>query len=411
MSTPIPAISALHDAVDERRADVLIFDDDAYLAGMFSAVFEDLGFTTQRFYSGYGALEAVRRHAPRMVVADIMMPGMDGLSLCRKVKSGPNAGEIKVVVVSGKPFAEEKAEAERCGADAFYAKPFDPVRFRRGVTELLGRAAPDAGRAAPRPGDFQIRIWGAGGEQGFCLSADLGDALLIFDAGRGAQELAASLKTLTKKTWVLLSRQDPQHLAGLSALCALPCSGPGSLTIGSPQHPLQSLTDAVQHALHARRPAPELLRVPESVFSLGSDAIVTAMFARHPGAALAFRVEHKRRALVYAPLDELETDEEIRSDFDEKMGRLARGADLLVHDARYVDEDYPPRRGRGHSCPRQAMELALREGVRRLALFGLDPGYGEARMAAELDAARRTVRNSGYSFRVDLARPGISIDV
>lgn len=398
--------------------DVMVYDDDVYVAGMFTAVCEDLGYSVDRSYNGYTAAADIRRLKPKVVIVDIMMPGMDGLTLCKLLKSDPETAAVKIIVASGKPFAEDRQESERCGADFFLPKPFDPAKLRAAM-KLLG--APDsthAGSASPRPTAFQVQVWGcrdsaevAEKDPTFCLSADLGDRVLVFDAGSGAIGLAAAMRALAKETWVLLSRQESRHVSGLPHLFALPNVG-GTLKVAGPGNTRESLHDVLSRLLSA--PPPPSLRLftlSEAAFQLGDGVRVWAMFTRHPGAAMAFRVENRGKVLVYCPFNELEIDDDIQTDFGEKMGRFIRGADVLIHDARYDDADYASHRGQGHGCVRQAMELALREGVRKLVLFNLAPEYPQDHLSRMLDEARKTAATGKYPFKVDLARPGDIIDV
>jgi ribonuclease BN (tRNA processing enzyme) len=127
--------------------------------------------------------------------------------------------------------------------------------------------------------------------------------------------------------------------------------------------------------------------------------------------SLALRFDHGGRGLVYAPNNELESAEEVSSYFTEKMRRLVRGAAVPLHDSRFSDEDFPAHRSQGSSCPKMALELALWEGVRRLVLFHLDPGYGSDEMDRILRQARRSLEENCHTLQVDLAAPGQVIDI
>lgn len=141
------------------------------------------------------------------------------------------------------------------------------------------------------------------------------------------------------------------------------------------------------------------------------DVTLSALFTRHPGPTLAFRVEHKGRVLVYCPDNEPEDSEDTQTDFPEKLSRFVRGADLLIHDARWLDEDYDRHRGEGHACPHLALELAKNEGVRRLVLFHLDSSYGASDLELLGGTLRRRLREEFSSLELDVAAAGMSIGV
>jgi len=99
--------------------------------------------------------------------------------------------------------------------------------------------------------------------------------------------------------------------------------------------------------------------------------IVTAQKHKHPGGAYSFRIERNGKVLVIC------TDVEHGADIDLRLVELARGADLLVHDAQYTAEELQNRRGWGHSSFDQAMQVAEMAGVKRLALTHHDPEHDD----------------------------------
>ena len=112
----------------------------------------------------------------------------------------------------------------------------------------------------------------------------------------------------------------------------------------------------------------------------------------HPNQGLGFRFEENRRSFVFLTDNELAFRHSGGRTFDEYRA-FAQGADLLVHDADYTDEEYPRRRTWGHSTWEQALDLALRSEVRALGLFH----HNQDRSDLEIDrivaeCSRRAVR-------------------
>jgi phosphoribosyl 1,2-cyclic phosphodiesterase len=103
----------------------------------------------------------------------------------------------------------------------------------------------------------------------------------------------------------------------------------------------------------------------------GVETVVTAQRHNHPGGAYSFRIERNGKVLVVC------TDVEHGKQIDPRLVELARGADLLVHDAQYTAEELLKRRGWGHSSFDQAMQLAEMAGVKRLALTHHDPEHDD----------------------------------
>ena len=101
------------------------------------------------------------------------------------------------------------------------------------------------------------------------------------------------------------------------------------------------------------------------------ETVVTAQRHNHPGGAYGFRVERNGEVLVVC------TDVEHTDQIDPRVVELARGADLLVHDAQFTAEELQTRRGWGHSSFDQAIQVAEMAGVKRLALTHHDPDHDD----------------------------------
>jgi len=119
------------------------------------------------------------------------------------------------------------------------------------------------------------------------------------------------------------------------------------------------------------------------------DVTVESFPLNHPQGAYGYRIEAGDKSIVYAT--DLEHGD---AQFDRTLRDYASGADVLIYDAQYNDEEYASHRGWGHSTWREAARVAREAGVRRLFLFHFDPAHTDARVAeaerlaaAEFDAA------------------------
>ena len=101
------------------------------------------------------------------------------------------------------------------------------------------------------------------------------------------------------------------------------------------------------------------------------ETVVSALRHNHPGGAYTFRIERSGKVLVIC------TDVEHEQQIDPHLVELARGADLLVHDAQYTAEELQKHRGWGHSSFDQAMQFAEMAGVKRLAMTHHDPEHDD----------------------------------
>lgn len=80
------------------------------------------------------------------------------------------------------------------------------------------------------------------------------------------------------------------------------------------------------------------------------------------------------------------------------MIAFAKGADLLIHDAQYSEDDYVSKRGFGHSTPHMATEVARAAGVKRLLLFHHDPEHDDRALEQLQDEAQRTFPDTGLAY-------------
>lgn len=119
----------------------------------------------------------------------------------------------------------------------------------------------------------------------------------------------------------------------------------------------------------------------------------------HPGGAYSYRIEEEGRVLVYC------TDIEHGETIDQAIVELAKGADLLIHDAQYTPEELPQKKGWGHSSWEQAIEVAEKAGVKRLALTHHDPDHNDTFLQS---VERECQARFPNCF---LAREGVEIEI
>lgn len=103
---------------------ILVVDDDARNRRILRETLQD-EFQLDEAENGVQALEKVDTFRPDIVLLDIMMPGMDGLEVCRRLRADSELKHLKIILVSGKARIEERLEGYSCGADDYISKPFD----------------------------------------------------------------------------------------------------------------------------------------------------------------------------------------------------------------------------------------------------------------------------------------------
>lgn len=114
---------------------VLIVDDEEDITQIIKAYFERKGgFQVTTVSDGISALLEVGRAKPDLLVLDIMIPGVDGVEVCRRIKADPSASTI-IIAISGQPELEEKIL--QAGGDIFLTKPLDLEKLYNEIRSLL----------------------------------------------------------------------------------------------------------------------------------------------------------------------------------------------------------------------------------------------------------------------------------
>ena len=117
---------------------ILIVDDDPAITTLLKLSFELEGHVVVTATNGAEALDLARRIHPAAMVVDVMMPGMDGLELIRRLRANALTSHIPVVCCSAKSLASDIEAGYEAGADDYVTKPFEPFdlieRVERRVT-------------------------------------------------------------------------------------------------------------------------------------------------------------------------------------------------------------------------------------------------------------------------------------
>jgi len=115
---------------------VLVVDDLAQNVRLLEAVLSPKGFRVAAASSGKEALDVLGREDPDVVLLDILMPGMDGYEVCRRIRQDPGTAFLPVIMITASG-EEEKVRAIEAGADDFVSKPFDQAELLARVRSLV----------------------------------------------------------------------------------------------------------------------------------------------------------------------------------------------------------------------------------------------------------------------------------
>jgi len=129
--------------VATEAATVLVAEDDSDLRELFSTILSAAGYDVVAVRDGVEASEALLERDVDLVLADMWMPRMSGLDLCKRLRADPATGQLPVLVVSAYGNWRGRKEALLVGATDYIAKPVRPSKLLSRVESLLGK--PPAG--------------------------------------------------------------------------------------------------------------------------------------------------------------------------------------------------------------------------------------------------------------------------
>jgi CheY-like chemotaxis protein len=121
---------------EDGRALILVVERDPHVRELESYFLEEAGYTVEFAADGLVALARARELQPDILITEILVPRLDGLALCRKLKDDPGTRHIAVLVFS---ILMAAARAREAGADAFLRKPLVETRLVVTVRELVER--------------------------------------------------------------------------------------------------------------------------------------------------------------------------------------------------------------------------------------------------------------------------------
>ena len=115
---------------------VLIIDDEAETCRMLSTALELFGFETAFALSGLEALDMMNGFKPEAIVLDLMMPGIDGFEVARRVRANPQTQSVPIVVVTAMGEASAEQRAREAGATEFMHKPIGIAELADAIKKL-----------------------------------------------------------------------------------------------------------------------------------------------------------------------------------------------------------------------------------------------------------------------------------
>jgi len=266
----------------------------------------------------------------------------------------------------------------------------------------------------PTPGPSTLRYGG----NTTCVELRINGEIIVIDAGSGIRNLGgALLKESAGKPielTLLNTHTHWDHIQGFPFFAPAFIKGNRIRVIGRNSQP-DGLKGVFERQMDGTRcfPVPfsalgadvEFETIDEEsgrIFQIGS-VKVEACPTNHPGGCLAYGFATDLGKVVFL------SDHETGGPDEPLILEFIRDATLLIADAQYTDEEIVSRRGWGHGCIREVVDLACRAGVNQLCLFHHDPTHGDDTLDALLLEAKDLIAKANLPMGVSLAREGETI--
>jgi DNA-binding response OmpR family regulator len=120
---------------------ILLVEDDRSIVGFVEPELERLGLLVRCAYDGVAALEEAQKFGPALIVLDIMLPGLDGVGVLKRLREG--GSRVPVIMLTARDTTLDKVHSLDCGADDYLTKPFDIEELIARIRALLRRAEGD----------------------------------------------------------------------------------------------------------------------------------------------------------------------------------------------------------------------------------------------------------------------------
>lgn len=123
------------------KGTILVIDDEKDLIELLRYNLEKEGYDVIAANDGQSGLEVIKRHRPELVVLDLMMPGIDGLQVCQRLRADQRTARVPVIMLTAKATEADRIVGLELGADDYITKPFSPREVVARVKAVLRRAA------------------------------------------------------------------------------------------------------------------------------------------------------------------------------------------------------------------------------------------------------------------------------
>ena len=125
---------------------IFVTEDEADILELVRLKLETAGYTTRGFTRAQDLLDRLRQELPELILLDLMLPDLDGLEACRRIKSNPAWENVPIIMLTARSDIEDKVRGLEFGADDYITKPFDSKELLARVKAVLRRSGWESSR-------------------------------------------------------------------------------------------------------------------------------------------------------------------------------------------------------------------------------------------------------------------------
>jgi phosphate regulon transcriptional regulator PhoB len=135
---------------------VLVIDDERDIVALLRYHLEKAGFQCLEAMDGATALRLIREQHPDLLLLDLMLPGMDGLEICRRLRQDATTARLPIVMLTAKAEEVDRVVGLEVGADDYVVKPFSPRELIARIRAILRRAQEPSDISVKRVGGLEV---------------------------------------------------------------------------------------------------------------------------------------------------------------------------------------------------------------------------------------------------------------
>jgi len=399
-----------------------IVDDSESMIALIRDQLVALGHDVEGETDSTRALADILRARPDCVILDIMMPGVDGLTLCKQLREQPALRGLRIIMISAKAYEHDRNRALQLGANGFVNKITEADKLIERILDI----------AESR---FTLKFWGVRGTMPVpgpktlkyggntnCVSIELPTrTLFIFDAGTGIKALSDALMAEKRSPVVgriFISHPHWDHINALPFFAPLYAKGNKFEILGcshagiTMEQMISAQMDGVYFPVTVKEFGADVRYRDLNEGTYEVDGVkVETLLLKHPGHCLGYRVDCNGQAVCYVSDNELYPPGTPHHDvpFRNRLIEYVRNARAMIADATYSDAEYEAKMHWGHSPVSEVARVAHEAGVETLYLYHHDPDQDDARIDAKLEVARKVLKSLNSSTVVEAPPEGTTI--